>query len=276
MTTQADIINEQSAARAFDKQSTIFDTIYSDNAIIQYKRQRVREHLLQFIKPSSKILELNAGTGEDAVYFAKQGYYVHATDISAGMQKILHQKTKEHKLEDKISAELRSFTDLANLNDKGPYDVIFSNFAGLNCTNQLDTVLQSFAPLLKNGGVICLVILPKFCLWETLLFFRGKFKTAFRRFFSKSGRKAHIEGQYFLCWYYNPSYVQKVLRREFDVLRIEGLCSLVPPSYMENFAEKYPRFFNLAKKFENKWKSMWPWRAIGDYYIISLRKKVNQ
>jgi ubiquinone/menaquinone biosynthesis C-methylase UbiE len=273
MTSQADIINEQKAAKAFNKQSAIFDKLYSGNTIIQYKRKRVRDHVQQFIKPNSRILELNAGTGEDAVYFAKQGHEVHATDISTGMQKKLYQKIKEHALEKKISGELRSFTDLENLNNKGPYDLIFSNFAGLNCTNELHKVLQSFYPLLKEEGIITLVILPKFCLWETLLLFKGKFKTAFRRFFSREGRKAHIEGEYFFCWYYNPSFVQKILKPEFDVLSIEGLCTFVPPSYIENFAEKFPKLFVFLKNLENKWKPKWPWRAIGDYYIISLKKK---
>jgi len=61
-------VNEKAVEKAFSKQSAIFDEIYSSNIIIQYKRQRVRDHLEQFLKPYSKILELNAGTGEDAVW----------------------------------------------------------------------------------------------------------------------------------------------------------------------------------------------------------------
>jgi ubiquinone/menaquinone biosynthesis C-methylase UbiE len=264
---------EQQAATAFNKQSAIFDQIYSENAIIQYKRKRVRSHVEQYLGANSKILELNAGTGEDAVYFAQLGHHVHATDISSGMQQELRKKIKKNHLEEKISWELRSFTDLGNLDHKGPYDLIFSNFAGLNCTNEFNRVLSSFASLLKPGGVITLVILPKFCLWETLLIFKGQFKTAFRRFFSSKGRKAHIEGEYFRCWYYNPSFIKKNLQKDFEMLSIEGLCTLVPPSYIENFAEKHSTAFHFLKSKEAKWKSKWPWRSIGDYYIISLRKK---
>jgi ubiquinone/menaquinone biosynthesis C-methylase UbiE len=269
----AEIKYEQQVAAAFDKQSAIFDDIYSTNEIIQYKRKRVRDHVEKLIKPNSNILELNSGTGEDAMYFVKQGHYVHATDISEGMQKILSQKIISAGFKNNITTELCSFTHLENLQNKGPYDLIFSNFAGLNCTNELSKVLRSFSPLLKPGGIVTLVILPKFCLWETSLFFRGKFKTAFRRSFSKKGRKAHIEGEYFYCWYYDPSFVKKYLRDEFNVLDLEGLCTIVPPSYMENFAEKHPASYNFLKKWEHKWKDKWPWRSIGDYYIISLQKK---
>ena len=273
MSKQAPAIFEQKAAAAFNKQSAVFDQLYSGNAIIQYKRKRVRAHVEQCIKPNSTILELNAGTGEDAIYFAQQGHYVHATDISKGMQDELSKKIKNNRLDEKISCELRSFTDLENLANKGPYDLVFSNFAGLNCSNELSKVLSSFSSLVKKGGVVTLVILPKFCLWETGLLFKGHFKTAFRRFFSSRGRKAHIEGEYFRCWYYNPAFIKRKLKKDFDVLGIEGLCTLVPPSYIENFAEKHPKAFQFLENKEDKWKTKWPWRSIGDYYIISLRRK---
>src|SRR5436190_9642453 len=109
---------EEQASAAFTKQSAVFDQLYSSNTIIQYKRKRVRDHVAQWLKPNSRILELNAGTGEDAIYFAQQGHQVHATDISGGMQQQLVQKIKNHHLEEKISSELRSFTDLRNLFNK--------------------------------------------------------------------------------------------------------------------------------------------------------------
>jgi ubiquinone/menaquinone biosynthesis C-methylase UbiE len=267
-------VNEKAAEKAFSKQAAIFDDIYSANIIIQYKRQRVRDHLEQFLKPNSKILELNAGTGDDAVWFAQHDHTVHATDISKGMQEKLIEKARQNKLEKHVTTELCSFTELQVLKNKGPYDVIFSNFAGLNCTGELDKVLQSFSPLLNPGGIVTLVILPKFCLWESLLFLKGDFKTAFRRFFSSKGVKAHIEGEYFTCWYYNPTYVIKNVKGNYEVLSVEGLCTLVPPSYLENFPTKRPSLFNWLKEKENKWKDKWPWKSIGDYYIISLRKKI--
>src|SRR4249919_3549534 len=94
-------VNEKAAEKAFSKQAAIFDELYSGNIIIQYKRQRVRDHLEQFLKPHSKILELNAGKGEDAVWFAQQGHVVHATDISKGMQEKLIEKVYQNKLEKK-------------------------------------------------------------------------------------------------------------------------------------------------------------------------------
>ncbi|MDB5122088.1 MAG: Methyltransferase protein [Mucilaginibacter sp.] len=273
MKTTLAIDNESYAEAAFTAQSGVFDQVYSGNTIINYKRERVRNHVLQYLAPNSSILELNTGTGEDALFFAQKGHTVHATDISTGMQRELRQKIETAGLGKSVSTEICSFTNLSELKSTEPYDLIFSNFAGLNCTHELDKVLSSFAGLVKANGIVTLVILPKFCLWETLLIFKGKFRTAFRRFFSANGSKARIEGVNFKCWYYNPSFIISRLKNRFDLLSIEGLCTIVPPSYIEGFAERHPTLYEYLKSKEDKLKSRWPWKYIGDYYIISFKKR---
>jgi len=42
---------------------------------------------------------------------------------------------------------------------------------------------------------------------------------------------------------------------------------------MEDFAEKHPKLYRMLKKREEKNKTTWPWKSIGDYYIITLKKK---
>lgn len=263
---------QTAATLAFNRQAPVFDSLYGQDTIIRYKRQRVREHIESFLSANSKILELNAGTGEDAVYFAKFGHFVHATDVSDVMLQQLREKVQLHDVSQHVSTELCSYLELATLKNAGPFDHIFSNFAGLNCTDRLKDVLSQFDRLLKPGGTCTLVILPKFCLWETMLLFKGKFRTAFRRFAGKKGAKAHIESEHFRCWYYNPGYVRKQLGHSFRMEKLEGLCTIVPPSYMEGFAEKHPKLFRRLVKWEQKLKGWWPFRCWGDYYIVTFRK----
>jgi ubiquinone/menaquinone biosynthesis C-methylase UbiE len=264
--------HEELAASAFNKQSAVFDKIYAENIIVAYKRERVRAHVLKYLSPKSNILELNAGTGDDAVFFARQGYCVHATDIAEDMQIKLRTKVQQYNLNDLVSTELCSFTSLEDLRQRGPYDLIFSNFAGLNCTPHLDKVLQSLPALLKPGGVVTMVIMPGFCLWETLLAIKGNFKTAFRRLRSKNGTPAHIEGVHFLCWYYSPNFLIKHFKNKLEFIQLEGLCALVPPSYFEQFPYKHPTLLKRLQRLESRLKTKWPWKYIGDYYIISFRK----
>ncbi|MEO6631944.1 MAG: hypothetical protein ABIN13_09490, partial [Mucilaginibacter sp.] len=113
-TVQANI-NETQAESAFSTQSVIFDELYSGNTIVNYKRKRVRSHVLKLLMPGSSILELNSGTGEDAIFFAQRGHTVHATDISEGMQTELKRKVALSDLQRQVSTEICSYTQLYQL-----------------------------------------------------------------------------------------------------------------------------------------------------------------
>jgi ubiquinone/menaquinone biosynthesis C-methylase UbiE len=265
-------INELKAAEAFSKQSEVFDQLYESNTIIRYKRKRVREHFLAHAPAGGHVLELNCGTGEDALFLNKQGFGVHATDIAEGMLAEAREKAIKQYASN-ISFEQCSFTKLEELQQGGPYDTIFSNFGGLNCTDELEKVVHSFPALLRSQGIVTLVIVSRFCLWEFLLLFTGRFATAFRRLFSKKGRSASLEGKKFRCWYYSPRQVMQYAQSDFRVLDIEGLCTFVPPSYIEHFPERYPKLFSFLVKLEARFSRTWPFRNIGDYFIITLQKK---
>jgi len=265
--------NEVQAARAFSHQSRTFDASYNHDLTIQYKRDFVRAHLLEYLNPGDEILELNAGTGEDALFLSRQGFNIHATDISQGMLNEIVRKSGSKGVGE-LSYELCSYTSLDQLKIKKHFDHIFSNFAGLNCTSELHMVLRQADALLHPGGKMTLVILPRFCLWETALLFVGKWKTAFRRFRSARGSNAKIDDHHFTCYYYNPREIRTFLK-EYKTLSIKGLCSFVPPSYMEGFALKYPQVFKKLTSLEKKYSANFPWRSIGDYYIITLQKPLQ-
>lgn len=256
------------AAEAFSKQSIVFDELYKPSPIVQYKRERVRKVLADFLPKNSRVLELNSGTAEDAIWLAKHGHTVLATDVSPGM--IAQQKAKiaAQKLTDKIEPRQLSFLDLDQLPEEN-FDAIFSNFGGLNCTDKLDLVLHKAAKKVKPGGIVCLTIMPPNCFWEWLFVLKGHFKLAFRRW-KKGGTKAHIEGKYFDTFYYKPSFVKTHLP-EFIHLKTEALCLAVPPEFLRKYAERFPRIFTFLKWKENIIKS-WPvLRNWGDYFIIVLR-----
>ena len=83
---------QESPAIAFSKQSSTFDKIEEENLILQYMRKRIHQHCLRFFPANASILELNCGTGIDAVFFARQGMKVLATDVASGMIKTLNSK----------------------------------------------------------------------------------------------------------------------------------------------------------------------------------------
>jgi ubiquinone/menaquinone biosynthesis C-methylase UbiE len=138
---------------AFSRQAAVYDAYEEHHAILQWMRDQVRAHALSFLQPADKILELNAGTGLDAVFFARRGFKVHATDLSDGMISQLKRKVDLLKLQDKITVQQCSFTELEKARI-GPIDYIFSNFGGLNCVADLTFVTKKIPALLKPGGFV--------------------------------------------------------------------------------------------------------------------------
>src|ERR1044071_2231940 len=166
--------------RAFSAQSTHYDEDDKANRVITDLRLQVYRHVSRFMKPKSRILELNAGTGIDACYFVSQGHSVLATDFSDGMVSEFKRK--------KIDGRQLSYENLDQLKGER-FDYIFSNFGGLNCIDDLARVTRHLPGLLKSGGFVTWVIMPKVCPWEIMSLHR----TAFRRL-KKDGVVAHIEG----------------------------------------------------------------------------------
>src|SRR4051794_16595615 len=60
--------------KAFSKQATHYDQDDSSNPILLDWRKKVYTHVNQFLKPGNRILELNAGTGIDALHFVNAGH----------------------------------------------------------------------------------------------------------------------------------------------------------------------------------------------------------
>ena len=252
---------------AFSRQSTFYDLLEEKNQILKWMRYQVRNHVLSFLKPGDRILEINAGTGLDAVFFAQKGFNIYATDISKGMIEQLNAKVKEKNLSGNIKVQQCSFTELNKINSE-PFDYIFSNFGGLNCLPVLEDALKFFPGLLKPGGRITLVIMPKICPWEIAHIFLGRWKTAFRRL-GKNGTSAHIEGVYFKSFYHSPESVLKALGKDFRKLKLQGLGAFTPPIYMKNFPIRYPLFFKLLNQLDEKFSGLFPLDRWADHFILT-------
>ena len=120
--------NDSAINRAFTAQSNHYDADDFHNPILQAWRRQIYKHVDAYLRPASNLLELNAGTGIDALHFAHAGHNVLATDISDGM--ILQLRNKVEK-EGPVSLRVKqlSFTNLSML--KGElFDYVFSNFGG--------------------------------------------------------------------------------------------------------------------------------------------------
>jgi ubiquinone/menaquinone biosynthesis C-methylase UbiE len=264
-------IKPQSVNLAFSKQSVLYDQLDKDNIILQDLRAQVYEHVQKFLKPGGKILELNAGTGIDALHFALQGHFVHATDLSDGMISQINKKIEGHQLQRKFSSQRLSYENLELLTENN-FDFVFSNFGGLNCVDDLTRVTRSLPPVLKKDAIITWVIMPKVCPTEWLCAISGNFKFAFRRSI-KNGVIAHLEGQYFKTYYHSLSKIKKAFGPRFELVQTESLALLSPQPHSGLFAKRFPRTYRFSRTVDNLLRRAYPFNRWGDHIIVTFRFK---
>jgi ubiquinone/menaquinone biosynthesis C-methylase UbiE len=252
--------------RAFSKQATHFDEDDRENVILQDLRKQIYDHVDQFLKPASRILELNAGTGIDAVRFVRAGHSVHATDLSDGMIAELERKKKQPGME-RLSIQQLSFGNIDRVQGKN-YDLVFSNFGGLNCTRDLSTIGEKLRDVLKPGGLVTMVIMPVVSPWEVATILRGN-RYAFRRW-TRNGTLAHLEGERFPTWYHNVTSIKRFMPH-FSLVRSEGIASLSPPPYKPQFPNRYPGTYKMLRRIDRALATSFPFNRWADHIIVTMQ-----
>ena len=263
-------IAAHSATDAFSRQSTTFDAIDAANPVIAWVRDRVREQAIVVMNAGDAVLELNAGTGIDSVFFAQNGMNVLATDAAPGM--IREMEAKQRAMPElPLEVSACSFLELERLGDRR-FHHVFSNFGGLNCTDRLDVVLRGIDRVLLPNGTCTLVIMPRFSPWETMAALKGNFALAQRRW-RKGGAVAHLEGLEFTCHYYSPDHVRRHLGPRYEVIAQRALSLLVPPPHQDGSIARWPRLFRALSNMEDAVAHLPVLRNWGDHFAITLRKR---
>lgn len=257
-------------AEAFSRTAEKYDSFADDHPHLTRMREKVYDHISRHVPHGARILELNAGTGTDAVALAQRGYHVHATDIAPGMLTRLQEKVTRLELEKQITFQQCSFTNLCDVQG-APFDAVFSDLGGLNCIPDLTPVIEQLPHVLKPGGLVTWVLMPPVCLWEMAEVFRGNFRLAFRRL-SKNGARSHLEGLYFDIYYFTPRKVLEWFGADNSLVALDGLSVITPTAESKNLAKQAPRLYRALSWFDDRLSSLRPWREWGDFYILSVRR----
>ena len=261
----------ETIAEAFSLTAEKYDSFAQDHPHLTRMRNKVYGHVQRMVPAGAHILELNAGTGTDAVQLAQRGYRVHATDVAPGMLDRLRGKVRDLDLGDRITVEERSFLSLANV-PGAPFDAVFSDLGGLNCVPDLSPVIAQLPNVLRPGGTVTWVLMPHVCLWEMAEVFRGHFRLAFRRF-SRHAVRANLEGLHFDVYYFSPQQALGWFGRDYETIALEGLSVLTPTAESKSFARMFPRLYRSLAWLDDRLSPHWPWSGWGDFYMLSLRYK---
>jgi ubiquinone/menaquinone biosynthesis C-methylase UbiE len=257
-------------ADAFSSTAARYDAFGEDHPHLTRMRENVYATVERHVAPGAHVLELNAGTGTDAIQLAQRGYRVHATDIAPGMLARVRDKVAVYGFEDTVTVQDCSFLELEGVTG-GPYDAVLSNLGGLNCVANLDAVVQGLDRVLAPGGIAVLVVMPPICLWELALLFRGDFRLATRRL-SRGGTRAHLEGREFTVHYFTPRQLRLALGHGYELLSVQGLSVFTPTAESKGLAKRHPGLYARLAWLDDRLAPRAPFRGWGDFFVAVTRR----
>jgi len=268
-------VNGHPRADIFDHLADTYDEHFSDRTAGRWLRSMVLGRVMPLLPPAANILEVGCGTGEDAIRFARRGHNVIATDVSSAMLRRSEEKFAALDAESRRRIRTQrldaSKPQESGLQDDG-LDLVFSNFGALNCIADTRPLFRFANDRLKPGGHLAIVMMGRFCLWETVGFLlRGDLRRATRRW---SGRSEFRAGTTSQAVYY-PTVGS--IRRSFPSgLALRGTCgigTLVPGSEFFHWCERWPKFFKRLAGVERRTACGWPMNRLGDHFLIIVQKE---
>lgn len=249
---------------AFDALAPTYDADFTKTPVARYLRQRVHEHLLQHFLPGMHVLELGCGTGEDALFLAKQGIRVTATDYSDQMLTVAQEKTASCENVNLFPLDLSA---PQSVEPGVQYEGVFSNFGALNCLSDWRALAQWLTTVIKPGGVAALGVMAPYCAWEFVWHaLHWKWEIALRRVRGSEFDSIPIA-------YPGVKRLTSDFTPYFELLTVKPLGVFLPPTALFGVVEKRPRLMQTLMKLEDRVQDVSALAQFADHYWIELRRK---
>lgn len=256
----------------FDSMAQSYDDDFTNTTLGRLLRKRVWRVIMQHFHNGNHILEINCGTGEDAIWMAKNGMFVTATDASAEMIKIAKEKlsNEDISVRRRVSFQQKSFDEIESVKVLDNFDGILSNFGGLNTINNWNELAVSLSKITKLHAKIILVPMGKWCWWEIFWFsIRFDFSPAFRRF--RQPAKFRIRGEEMKIWYPTVNQMKQSFSSHFTMESTSGLGIILPPSCFKKWVDRFPKLFTWLDATDNVLGNLLPFW--GDHFIVVFKRK---
>ena len=244
-----------------------YEQVFTGTFVGKMWRDSVWRELDSGFKSGSRVLELNCGTGLDAIHLAQRGVSVLACDISSRMIELARKGALATDVSELLDFRVLATEHLATLETEGMFDGAFSNFSGLNCVQDLAAVRRNLARLLKPGSPVFICMLGNRAvvgkLWRLA---RGDWKEMLRLSDGNS-RQGAIK-------VYHPSRKQivELFAPEFKLRKWKGIGIAVPPSYMDHWAIRFPGFTRRLNLVDQLIGDFPPFRALGNCLLFQFER----
>ncbi len=260
------------AEQAFNNAAKKYDEQFTNTVIGRMQRNRVWNYLSNNLHATDhpRVLELNCGTGEDAKWLSSKGFKVVATDVSAEMVAAAKSKNPVG-----VEFEVCSFAQVSDRFLPGSFDVVFSNFGGLNCISEKEIRLlaEQIYLLLRPNGRFIAVVMSDNCAMERRYFRRKKMYEQANRRQQANGVSTTIEGETFTTYYYSPDQFARMTSNVFRVKAQKAIGWTIPPSYTDPYFSRKPLLLKALNALENTLGNIPALAKKADHFLIDLVRR---
>jgi SAM-dependent methyltransferase len=244
-----------------------YDSQFTATTIGAMMRRAVWSRCAARFAAGSKVLEMNCGTGEDALWLARRGVQVLATDVSPAMLRVAQDKLAASPGSPPARFQRLAWEELETLGE-GSFDGMLSNFGGLNCVADLREPARLLAAKLRPGAVAILCIMGPVVPWEWAWFLaRGDRTSAFRRL-----RRDGTPWSGITIRYPSIAKARQAFAPGFRLLRASAIGALLPPPYTEKLTGRYPRVMAALDRLERRFETLWPLPMLADHYLVEFER----
>ena len=252
----------------WDVTAETYDQVFPETLVGKAQRGAVWRELDRVFQRGQRVLELNCGTGIDAVHLAERGVRVVACDLSPRMVELATCRSVDANVAELAAFRVLPTEQIAQLVGEGVrFDGVFSNFSGLNCVEDLPRLARSLGQLLLPGGRALFCMAAPFCPWEMAWYFsHGDFRQAMRRLRPGSDDprvKVH---------YWPVREVARIFAPEFRLQRWQGIGVAVPASCMESLVRRTPNLLEWLARTD-RWLARVPVvRGFADCLLLEFER----
>jgi ubiquinone/menaquinone biosynthesis C-methylase UbiE len=255
-------------ASAFDQQAAGYDADFTDSPVGRALRSMVWSRLDTLFAPSTRVLELGCGTGEDAIHLAQRGVRIVATDASREMTGVARRKTSACGCNDRVEIQALAMEDVGSALRGQLFDGTFSNFGAVNCVEDLAALAGNMASVLKPGAPLVWVIMGRHVPWEWIWYLsRAQVSKALRRY-----RRSGVEWRGLRIRYPRPDETALLLKTHFAITRVSPLGCVLPPSYAAGWLNRSPALFAALARIESRAQRLTMLANWSDHYILEARR----
>lgn len=265
------------SAAPFDAAAASYDQRFAHTRLGRSLRARVHRHLERCFAPGDRVLELGCGTGEDALWLARRGVEVLATDRSSAMLEVAAAKLAQAGLEGRVrlagldASRLDAESPLP-AEEPGRFDGALASFGVLNCLRDRTALAAALARWIRPGGTLVVVVMGPCCLWEIgWQLLHASPRRATRRW--RGGDPARLAGGATIeVWYPTPRRLARDFSPHFRTFESAAIGVALPPSDLAGLVERSPRRLAALERCDG-WLSRLPGAPwVADHYLLALER----